>query len=114
MILGGEEATARYGAPIRSRRQTRVDQVRRSICMKFLIFSRARDRSVFRFASMHIPEKNTATRSQTTSTSILGFSEAMFAFKRCLSFARPSTITLRASGGKLLSSRMEFTEKHPL
>src|SRR5712672_3642477 len=49
--------------------------------MKFLIFSRARDRSVFRFASMHIPEKNTETRSQTTSTSILGFSEAMFAFK---------------------------------
>jgi hypothetical protein len=26
----------------------------------------------------------------------------MFAFKRCLSFARPSTITLRASGGNAL------------
>jgi hypothetical protein len=50
-----------------------------SICMKSLIFRRARFRSGFRFASMQIPERNAEISSHKELTSIFGFSNATFA-----------------------------------
>ena len=55
-----------------------ADHAALSICMKSLIFRRARFRSGFRFASMQIPEKNAVISSHKELTSIFGLSKVKF------------------------------------